>query len=132
MLIIGIVIGVLLGSIQSVAWGYAGANLLLLYPVIAVPGRLIGMRFLDVVAVVWRTAAVSVGMAVALALLRTVLAQRSPVATLLLLLPLGGIVYAGASVLLNRWSCFEVLRVVEGVAPRFGVYARHLRAVIRL
>jgi hypothetical protein len=44
-----ILAGVLLGSLEAVALCYAVANLLLLYPGISIPGRLIGMRFADVV-----------------------------------------------------------------------------------
>jgi PST family polysaccharide transporter len=48
-LVMSILAGVLLGSVEAVAACYAVANLLLLYPGIAIPGRLIDMRFGDVV-----------------------------------------------------------------------------------
>jgi hypothetical protein len=43
-----IVLGVYLGSIKSVAICYTVANLLLLYPVLTIPGWLIDMSFMDV------------------------------------------------------------------------------------
>ncbi len=43
-----IVLGLVLGSIETVAVCYAAANLLLLYPDITIPGKLVGMSFRDV------------------------------------------------------------------------------------
>lgn len=47
-LIVSILLGVSLGSVNTVATCYAIANILLLYPGIAIPGRLIDLRFLTV------------------------------------------------------------------------------------
>ena len=49
-----IVLGLVLGSIEMVALCYAVANLLLLYPDIIFPGRLVGMSFRDVFGTVAR------------------------------------------------------------------------------
>lgn len=43
--------GVYIGSIQHVAWAYLIANLFLTYPCIAIPGKLIQMKFMDVIRV---------------------------------------------------------------------------------
>ncbi len=48
-LIAAIVIGVVMGTIESVAWSYMIANVLLLYPGVMIPGWLIDMTFGDVV-----------------------------------------------------------------------------------
>lgn len=48
-LLLGIIVGVYLGSIESVAWGYTVANVLALYPAITIPGWLIDMSFSDVI-----------------------------------------------------------------------------------
>lgn len=47
-IIIAIVIGVILGSIYSVAVVYLIINILLAYPVIAIPGKLINLKFSEV------------------------------------------------------------------------------------
>ena len=54
-IIISFVIGVYLGSIETVAWSYLVVNLLLMYPSISIPGRLIQMKFLDVLKTVYKT-----------------------------------------------------------------------------
>ena len=46
-------IGVAGGTVQAVATAYAVGILLLTYPAFAIPGRLIGMSFLDVLRAVW-------------------------------------------------------------------------------
>jgi len=43
-----IAVGIVLGSIETVALCYAGANLLLLYPDMVIPGKLVGIRFRDI------------------------------------------------------------------------------------
>jgi len=48
-LIVAIVIGVYFGSIESVAIAYLVATLLITYPCIAIPGKLIQMTFMDVI-----------------------------------------------------------------------------------
>jgi PST family polysaccharide transporter len=47
--IISIVIGVIIGSIYSVAIAYLIINIILIYPVIRIPGKLIDMTFTEVV-----------------------------------------------------------------------------------
>jgi PST family polysaccharide transporter len=47
-LIVAIVVGVVLGTIESVAWSYMIANVLLLYPGVTIPGWLINMSFGEV------------------------------------------------------------------------------------
>lgn len=47
-IIIFIVIGVFLGSIYSVAIAYLMINIILAYPVVAIPGKLINMKFIEV------------------------------------------------------------------------------------
>jgi O-antigen/teichoic acid export membrane protein len=48
-LIVAISIGAALGTVESVAWAYMIANLVLFYPCIMIPGKLIGMHVSDVV-----------------------------------------------------------------------------------
>ena len=49
LVVMAIAAGVALGSIETLALCYAMANLLLLYPNIVIPGRLVGIGFSDVV-----------------------------------------------------------------------------------
>jgi len=47
-LVVSIVIGVLFGRVESVAWAYLIGNVIITIPCIAIPGRLIDMRVRDV------------------------------------------------------------------------------------
>jgi len=51
--VLALVIGASYGSVEAVAWAYLIANVLLFYPCIAIPGRLIGMTFSDLVNELW-------------------------------------------------------------------------------
>lgn len=130
-LIVSIVVGVWLGSIETVAWAYAGGNLLLLYPVIAIPGSLIDMTFRDVMNAVGPGALVSAIMAGVLLAVRLWLLRDWPVvAVLSLLIPVGVLVYVGTSLWLNRAGCREILRALEGVASRWESRIETLRGYL--
>lgn len=58
-----IILGVYLGSIESVALCYTVANVLLLYPVLTIPGWLIDMSFMDVMRAVFGNFAAALTMA---------------------------------------------------------------------
>ncbi|KXB96677.1 MAG: hypothetical protein AA908_11440, partial [Chlorobi bacterium NICIL-2] len=45
--VVAIIVGVWMGSIYTVAWAYLFINILLSYPVVAIPGRLIGMKWIE-------------------------------------------------------------------------------------
>lgn len=45
-------LGIYLGSVQTLVWCYAVANLILFYPAMIIPGSLVGIRFGEVVKVV--------------------------------------------------------------------------------
>lgn len=62
--ILGISIGVYFGSIESVALAYGITSILTLYPVVTIPGILIGMRFTDVLRAVSGNFIASVVMAI--------------------------------------------------------------------
>lgn len=62
-LVVSIVVGVMLGTLQSVALAYLVANVVLLYPSVAIPGRLIDMRAAEVARAVAGPLACSVLMA---------------------------------------------------------------------
>lgn len=130
-LIASIVVGVWLGSIETVAWAYAGGNLLLLYPVIAIPGSLIDMPFGDVVKAVGPGALASGVMAAVLLAVRSwFLADWSAMAVLALLVPSGVPLYLGASLWLNRTGCREFLRAAEGLWPQWESRIETLRGYL--
>lgn len=93
-LVMSIVVGILLGSVQTVSLCYAVVNVLLLYPGIAVPGRLVGMRFGDVVQSIAGSAMASVVMGLLVAGADTVLPGDWPSwQRLLILVAIGVLVY---------------------------------------
>jgi hypothetical protein len=47
-MVVSIVIGVLFGRVEAVAWAYLIGSIIATIPCIAIPGRLIGMRVRDV------------------------------------------------------------------------------------
>lgn len=116
--IAAIVVGVWLGTIETVAWAYLGANVLLFYPVIAIPGKLIGMTFADAMRAVGRGALATSAMAAGVFAARRLLVQGwSATETLLLLVPLGALLYVAVSLAVNREGCREALRTAQGVLP---------------
>lgn len=118
LLIIAIAVGVWLGSIHTVAWAYAAANAILLYPMVSIPGRLIGMSFTDVSRVVLPSGLATGVMAMSVHLVRLGLpGDWSPAVVLAAVLPLGAVAYVLTSVVLNRKGCLEAVRVVDGLVP---------------
>jgi|AntRauTorckE6833_2_1112554.scaffolds.fasta_scaffold01276_5 PST family polysaccharide transporter len=63
-LIVGIIIGVWLGSIESVAISYGVANVLITYPFITIAGKLINMNFMEVIKKVFPSFLLSLVMAI--------------------------------------------------------------------
>ena len=47
-LVFSIFVGVALGSLQSLAWSYAFTNVILFFPLTIIPGRLVHLRFVDI------------------------------------------------------------------------------------
>lgn len=106
-LIVAIVIGVWFGSVISVAIAYAIANLVITYPCIAIPGKLIDMSVAEVMKVVYTP--------------------------FLLSLAMGGVVY-GSGLLIRagvHWTLF--IQVVLGIIVYvLSAYLFNLKAFIEL
>jgi O-antigen/teichoic acid export membrane protein len=49
-IVLAVFLGALIGTVEAVAWAYLVANVILFYPCIAIPGKLVGMRVRDVLA----------------------------------------------------------------------------------
>jgi PST family polysaccharide transporter len=107
---------VLLAFALGLRWGvmgitacYALASLLLLYPGLAIPLRLIGLTVADVWRRLWRTLLCGGLMAAAvLGIERSVGDRLSPLATLALLVSVGAVLYAGLSLLVNRAQLIDL------------------------
>lgn len=93
-IIIAIVIGVLFGSIHSVAIAYLSINLILVYPVVAIPGKLINMKFIEVFKKVFPILLVSVIMAVIVYFLGIILPSQIARSLILLIqIGIGAMIY---------------------------------------
>jgi PST family polysaccharide transporter len=94
--VIAIVIGVLIGSIYSVAMAYLIINIILAYPVIAIPGKLINMKFSEVYSSVLSILFVSIIMAVIVFFIGKLLPKSLPASIKLIIqVLLGAIIYLG-------------------------------------
>lgn len=93
-IIIAIIIGVLIGSIYSVAIAYLIINIILAYPVIAIPGKLINMKFTEVYSSVLPILFISIIMALVIYLFGlTALNDLPAIVKLILQVLLGTIIY---------------------------------------
>lgn len=94
-LIVGIVVGVLQGTVQAVALWYFLANVVICYPCIAIAGRLIDLRFSEVARSVSGPLLCAMAMAVLVWAAGHLLpASWSPATTLVVLVGLGMVSYS--------------------------------------
>lgn len=77
-IVLAIIIGVAFGGIESVAWAYSAANVLLIGPCLAMAGQLIGMRVRDVITGVSGIFACAAAMGAGVALLALALPSDWP------------------------------------------------------
>jgi O-antigen/teichoic acid export membrane protein len=115
-----IVLSFLLGlpwGILGVTASYASVFLLLTYPALAIPLRLISLRVHDLGRVLWRPAACSLAMCAVVSATVVLLPAGTPGwLTLSLLVPLGAAVYLACSWAINRALLIEMLSIVRGKA----------------
>jgi PST family polysaccharide transporter len=111
-LVIAIVIGVWVGSIKSVAMAYLVANILLTYPGIAIPGKLIDMRFWDVIRVVYPSLAAALGMAVVVFGVSWVLPNSMNIQLRLGIEVLTGILVYVFTAIIFKLSAFQEFRLI--------------------
>jgi O-antigen/teichoic acid export membrane protein len=117
-LVAAIAIGLVLGSIEAVALCYAIANLLLLYPDIAIPGRFVGMSFRDVFSTVAGPLAGSAIMGFAVFGLGLLLADvMSDWLELIALSAAGVLVYGAFAVGLRLPAWLEVVALIRERFP---------------
>jgi PST family polysaccharide transporter len=108
-IVVAIAIGLRWG-IVGVAWAYAAINLILVYPAYAIPFRLIGLRFPQLLSALWPPFASSIAMAGAVlgvkALIEPVVSAS---ASLFILLITGVTAYVFATWTLNRAHLRDLL-----------------------
>jgi PST family polysaccharide transporter len=108
-LVLALLIGVYLGSIETVAWAYLIANVLLLYPCIFFPGKLIGMTVSEVIRVSLGNLACALAMALITSFIGQSLPSPWPVSLHLAIQVFSGFaIYSGLSVLFNLKAYQEV------------------------
>lgn len=118
LLIGGIGLGIVYGSIEGVAVGYAVAGVVLVYHNFSIPGRYIGMRVSEVFAALARTTGCSTLMAVSVALMSHFMRSWShPLPRLITEVLAGAALYAGLTALFNRHA-WQDLRAVLGGSRR--------------
>jgi len=102
-------------GILGVTASYAIMFLLLTYPAFAIPFRLIGLEVRDLGGVLWRPATCSLVMYTVVAGTALWLPRDVPGwLTLLLLVPLGAVVYFACSWAINRALLLEVISILRG------------------
>jgi PST family polysaccharide transporter len=118
-LLASIGVGVLLGSVETVAICYAIASCLLLYPNFSIPGRYIGLTVREVASSLWRPAACAIGMALLVALLHLVLdGWRQAWLRLLIEVCAGMTFYAALSWAINRPAYAEARALITSRVRR--------------
>jgi PST family polysaccharide transporter len=118
-LILSIVVGVMLGSVTTVAWAYLVGNLIITIPCIAIPGSLVGMTVLDVWRSVRGNLACASGMAVAVAGLSHLLpAELAPLIRLLILIGAGAVGYGFLAWLSRQTALLEIWRLGQELMAR--------------
>jgi len=117
-LIVSILIGISFGSVESVALAYAVGNVIIFYPAIAIPGRLIEMRFSEFLKTIapQLTASLLMGLFVA-GLVTIVSAYWTSAVTVSMSFFCGGIVYAVLLYLLKSPSLYRALDLFGSRIP---------------
>jgi PST family polysaccharide transporter len=126
--IIGGMAGGLPWGIQGVAIGYAIANFSIFYYSAVTAFRVVGLRLRDFHLALARPFAASLCMMAALAAVSVLSASYSPVQRLLFHIAFGALVYAIASVIINRAQLNELLRVGRILLNRDPRQVSELRA----
>lgn len=94
-LILSFAVGIWFGSAESVAWAYLIANLLILYPCIHIPGKLIDLTFTDVIRATLGPLLCALGMTAVLVVIHQQLSTWSALSQVLLEVGTGAILYTG-------------------------------------
>ena len=110
---IGFVIGIHWGT-RGVAVAVSVQSVAMLYPSFAIAGRLIGMRFVDVVQTVWRVLAAAVVSAAAAWAAGKTVASVSPDLQFLVEVAAGAVMYVGVAHLWRLEPYRELLEILKG------------------
>lgn len=127
-LISGITLGIWIGTARAVVIAYAVANIVIFYPVMMIPGRLINIKFIEVLQAVAGPVMSGAVMASVLWLLRTVLIPEWPDWIVLILQVLSGAALYGAILQLFHVRAYHKVR--ELFAERWRGRPNRQRAAI--
>jgi O-antigen/teichoic acid export membrane protein len=120
-MIAAIVVGATFGTVEAVALAYLLANLVLFYPCIAIPGKLIGMEFREVLGSVAGILACSLLMGLLVLGAGMITPATWPPAVLLgVQITTGIVTYVGLSPVLCR-SCWEEVRTLLRERGQLGI-----------
>jgi PST family polysaccharide transporter len=112
-LVAAIVIGVWFGSVKSVAIAYTIANILITYPCIAIPGKLINMSFWDVIKVVYPAFINALIMALIVYAISIILPENLIIQLKLIIqVFIGILIYFGIAYFLNLEAFEEVKDII--------------------
>jgi PST family polysaccharide transporter len=100
-------------GIRGVAVGYLIANLLMIYPVFAIPFRLIDLKMNDFLRPIWPILGLSMTMLVAVRILGFLLRFERPAAQLATLVPVGVLVYCSLLLLLRPVAAVNLFAIME-------------------
>ena len=114
-LLAAIYLGAQQGTVAAVAWAYLAAQFVLLYPMLEMPGRLVGLHFMEVMRVVLPNLARALGMGLAVHAVHVLLVPESwrPILQLALLVPIGITTYIVIAVLTPGEPYAEIRRFLQ-------------------
>jgi O-antigen/teichoic acid export membrane protein len=115
-LVVSIAIGIMLGSLETMAWAYLVGNVVITFPCLAIPGRLIGMKVRDVFGVVAGNFACAIGMTAVVWLVGRLLPSSLPPLVALSVLVVVGVVSYGVLAWRARLSALTDLGGLAGQA----------------
>jgi O-antigen/teichoic acid export membrane protein len=126
-LLTAIFVGARQGSVASIAWAYLVGQLIMLYPALEMPGRLVGLHFFEMMRVVLPNLARALGMGALVHAVHVLLmpSSWSPVLQLALLAPLGIVTYTLIAVLTPGPAYAEIRQFIRAkrgarVSPAAG------------
>lgn len=115
------IIGAHIGTTMAITWAYLVANVVLLYPAVTIPGRLIGIEWPDIVRVVRAPLGCAGAMAAGVYGLGFLLAGNPPALKLAIQVTAGGLAYLLLVRFLGLQSYYLVYEMVD---RRLGRWSR--------
>jgi O-antigen/teichoic acid export membrane protein len=105
-------------GIKGVAVAYLLANLVLVYPVFAIPFKLIDLKMADFLRPLWPILLVSATMSLVVGGLAFALRSRAPITQLAVVIPTGALVYCSLLALARPIAAINLLSAVTGLLKK--------------